>query len=243
MPLNIVIPMAGRGSRFAAVGYARPKPFIDVLGRTMIEHVLENLRLPDARFLAIARGDHLAAEAQTVERLRGEYPIDFLAIDHTTEGAACTVLYAHREIGTDDPLLLANSDQIVEASIAGFVDDARARSLDGSILTFHADDTKWSYARLDERGLVAEVREKVVISPHATVGLYYFRRGRSFVEAAIDMIVRNDRVNNEFYVCPVYNHAIARGERVGIHEIPKDAMFGTGTPEDLDVYIAHKKGR
>ena len=90
--------------------------------------------------------------------------------------------------------------------------------------------------------MITEIREKEVISENATVGIYYFNKGCDFVENAIDMIVRNERVNNEFYVAPVYNYAIKQGKKFGIYTIDKTQMHGTGTPEDLDKYIELKKG-
>ena len=130
-------------------------------------------------------------------------------------------------------------------SIADYVNDSKARKLDGSVLCFIDPELnpKWSFAKLDENGLITEIKEKQPISDEATVGIYYFEKGSSFVENAIDMFVRNERVNNEFYVAPVYNYAIARGEKYGIYNIDFAAMHGTGTPEDLDKYIAFKKGK
>jgi dTDP-glucose pyrophosphorylase len=239
--INIVIPMAGAGSRFANAGYKKPKPFIDVLGKPMICHVLDNLALPDAKFILLARKEHYEAEKDTIDEIQSKYNTEFVLIDKLTEGAACTVLHAHRLINNDAPLLIANSDQIVDMSIADYINDSDKRKLDGSVLCFHDTHNKWSYARLDEVGFITEIREKEVISEHATVGIYYFAKGCDFVENAIDMFVRNARVNNEFYVAPVYNYAIAQGRKFGIYSIDKACMHGTGTPEDLDLYIDFRK--
>ena len=210
-PLQILIPMAGLGSRFVQAGYTKPKPFIDVAGKAMIERVMENLDVTGAQFVLIARGEHLDAEPGFVHLLENHGHTTVIPIDLTTEGAACTVLTARAALRPDAPLLIANCDQIVDFSCADFVRDAVQRRLDGSILVFHDKhlDPKWSFARLGENDLVAEVQEKKPISDLATVGLYYFRRADIFINSAIDMICRNDRVNNEFYVCPVYNYAIA----------------------------------
>lgn len=235
--INVVIPMAGRGSRFSQSQYTKPKPFIEFQGLTMIEHVVRNLKMPNARYIAIARREHVENEAATIKRLQSIYEVEFITIDQVTEGPACTVLFAHRLINTGNPLLIANSDQIVDIPIGSYVSDCLGKKLDGSILTFKNSDPKWSYARVDEEGLVCEVREKVAISEHATVGIYFFSQGVTFIESAIDMIVRNDRVNNEFYVAPTYNYAIAQGKRIGIFEIAGSKMHGTGTPEDLDNYL------
>lgn len=235
--INIVIPMAGAGSRFAKAGYKKPKPFIDVLGKPMICHVLDNLDMPDAKFILLARKEHYGNEPETIQWIKDNYNVEFVLVDKLTEGAACTVLHAHRLINNDIPLLVANSDQIVDMNVADYVDDSNARNLDGSVLCFLDNDTKWSYAKVDENGYITEIKEKVVISEYATVGIYYFTKGRIFVENAIDMFVRNERVNNEFYVAPVYNYAIAKDNRFGIYNIDMNQMHGTGTPEDLDKYI------
>lgn len=240
--INIVIPMAGAGSRFAKAGYAKPKPFIDVLGKPMICHVLDNLNMPNARFIMLARAEHYNNEQETVNWIKENYNVEFVLIDKLTEGAACTVLHAHRLINNDTPILIANSDQIVDMNILDYINDSEVRNLDGSVLCFEDNDAKWSYAKLDEAGMITEIREKEVISEHATVGIYYFKSGRDFVENAIDMFVRNERVNNEFYVAPVYNYAIEKGKKFGIFSIDKEAMHGTGTPEDLDKYIAIRQG-
>lgn len=237
--INVVIPMAGLGSRFVKAGYEKPKPFIDVDGKPMIEKVLENLAYPEARYILIARKEHIEKEAELVMYIEKKYNAIFIPIDKLTEGTACTVLYARSYINNDEPLLIANSDQIVDIDIADFIDDCNNRNLDGSILTFidNFKDPKWSFARLDKDNLVSEVKEKEVISEFATVGIYLYSNGRNFVNASIDMIIENDRVNNEFYSCPTYNYAINNGLKIGIYNIEFEQMHGIGTPEDLNLYL------
>ncbi|NQW11380.1 MAG: NTP transferase domain-containing protein [Alphaproteobacteria bacterium] len=238
--LTVVIPMAGDGQRFRDAGYARPKPFIDVNGRPMIEHVIDNLRFPGARFILIGQRAHIEAEADVVNGLAARNDCTVLGIDGLTEGTVCTILLARRHLPVSQPLLIANSDQLVDGGIQPFVEDCLDRDLDGSILCFRDPEKnpKWSFAKTDDHGRVIEVREKVPISDLATVGIYLFRNGKIFVDNAIDMIANNDRVNNEFYTCPVYNHAIAAGGQIGVYEIPERSMHGLGTPEDLKRFIA-----
>ncbi|MDD2367939.1 MAG: glycosyltransferase family 2 protein [Sulfuricurvum sp.] len=237
--MNIVIPMAGLGSRFAKAGYEKPKPFIDVAGKPMIVRVLDNLSYPEARYILIARKEHIEKEQELVKQIEQEYNAIFIPIDKLTEGTACTVLYARKYINNDYPLLIANSDQIVDINISDFIDDCINRNLDGSILTFidEHQDPKWSFAKLNENDLVSEVKEKVVISEYATVGIYLYSKGNDFINAAIDMIIENDRVNNEFYTCPTYNYEIAEGKKIGIFNIDFKQMHGIGTPEDLTSYL------
>lgn len=237
--INIVIPMAGEGSRFVAAGYTTPKPFINVNGKTMIEQVLDNLTCPNARFILIARKNHMVDQASLVDRIRSRYNAVFIPVERLTQGTACTVLFARKEINNDTPLMIANSDQLVDLSMADFIDDALDRRLDGSILTFVDEhkDPKWSFARLNSDNHVVEVKEKVAISDIATVGIYFFTKGRYFVDAAIDMIIENERVNNEFYTCPTYNYIIREGKKIGVFSIDPEKMHGLGTPDDLDAYL------
>ena len=237
--INIVIPMAGEGSRFLKAGYKKPKPFIDVDGIPMIVRVLNNLTYPNARYILIVKKDHLEKEAITVKKIEENFNITFIPIDKLTEGAACTILYARNYINNDQPLLIANSDQIIDANIAEFVIDCNDRNLDGSILTFidKHKDPKWSYAKIDKNNLVCEVKEKAVISEYATAGVYLYQKGKYFVNAALDMIVHNDRVNNEFYTCPTFNYAIKQKLKIGIYNIDYKKMHGIGSPEDLDIYL------
>ena len=135
--------------------------------------------------------------------------------------------------------MIANSDQIVDMDISDFIDDCKNRNLDGSILTFIDEhrDPKWSFAKLDKNNLVTEVKEKVVISEFATVGIYLYAKGKDFVNASVDMIIENDRVNNEFYTCPTYNYVIKDGSKIGVYNIEFEQMHGIGTPEDLNIYL------
>ncbi|ECP8940415.1 lipopolysaccharide biosynthesis protein, partial [Campylobacter jejuni] len=237
--MNIVIPMTGLGSRFAKAGFDKPKPFIDVLDKPMIVRVLENLKYKDARYILIARKEHLTKEKKLVDEIKNNFNVEFIPIDKLAEGTACTVLYARKYINNDMPLMIANSDQIVDINIADFINDSFKRGLDGSILTFidKEKNPKWSFAKLNN-DLVVEVKEKEAITEFATVGIYFFNKGKIFVESAIDMIIENDRVNNEFYTCPVYNYAIKSGAKIGIYNIDFSKMHGIGTPEDLEIFKA-----
>ncbi|MBN4066916.1 glycosyltransferase family 2 protein [Simkania negevensis] len=237
--IHVVIPMAGTGSRFAKAGYPKPKPFIDVMGKPMIIRVIENLQCKGASFILLAREEQLEQEKETVKFICDHYPATFVSVPSLTEGTACTVLLAEEMIDNATPLLIANSDQIVDSTMDKMIDDAKQRYLDGSILTFidALRDPKWSFAKVNEQGFVTEVKEKAAISQYATVGIYYFAKGQDFVRNAQAMIAANERVNNEFYTCPVYNYLIKEGGQVGIYNIDQEQMHGLGTPEDLNAYL------
>jgi HAD superfamily hydrolase (TIGR01509 family) len=236
--LNILIPMAGAGSRFQQAGYTFPKPLIEVNNKPMIQVVVENLNI-DANYIYVVQRSH-----------REKYNLDtmlnlvtpgckIVEVDILTEGAACTALLAKEYINNDSPLFFANSDQFVEWDSNEFMYKMQESNCDGGIVTFKATHPKWSFAKIDDNGFVTEVAEKNPISDNATVGFYYWKQGSDFVKYAEQMIERNIRVNNEFYVCPVYNQAIEDCKKIRIFESGK--MWGLGTPEDLNFYLENHR--
>jgi dTDP-glucose pyrophosphorylase len=238
--LNIVVPMAGRGSRFATAGYTDPKPLIPVGQSCMIEWVIDNIRPSRPhRFIFLALEEHLQRYPSVPAKLK-ELCADceIVPVKTVTEGAACTVLLARDHIDSSNPLMIANSDQIVDLAIDEYLLAGDAPRTDGLIMTFWADDPKWSFCRMREDGTVAEVVEKQVISNEATVGIYNFSHGRDFVRAADQMIEKDLRVNNEFYVAPCYNQLIHEGAKVVTTRTGKEraGMYGLGIPADLEFF-------
>ncbi len=236
--LTILIPMAGAGSRFQQAGYTFPKPLIDVKGKPMIQVVVDNLNIK-ANYVYVVQKEH-----------REKYNLDTLLnlitpgckiveVDGITEGAACTALLAKKYIDNNNPLFFANSDQFVEWDSNEFLYKMNETNADGGIVSFRATHPKWSFAKIDEKGLVTEVAEKNPISDIATVGYYYWKKGSDFVKYAEDMIEKDIRVNNEFYVCPVFNQAIEDGKEIRTFDVAK--MWGLGTPEDLKYYLENYK--
>ena len=234
--LNILIPMAGAGSRFEQAGYTFPKPLIEVKGKPMIQVVIENLNL-DANYIYVVQKSH-----------REKYNLDTLLnlltpgckiieTNGLTEGAACTALLAKEYINNDNPLFFANSDQFVEWDSNEFMYKMQETDADGGIVTFTATHPKWSFVKINENNLVTEVAEKNPISNIATVGYYYWKKGSDFVKYAEQMIEKNIRVNNEFYVCPVFNQAIEDCKEIRIFNTTR--MWGLGTPEDLNYYLEY----
>lgn len=234
----VLIPMAGAGSRFAKVGYKLPKPLIDVNGKPMIQQVIDNLNI-DAEYVFI-----MQKSLYETHNMGTILPLmvpgcKIIQTFGLTEGAACTTLLAKEYIDNKKHLLIANCDQLVEWNSNEFMYSMLCDDADGGILTFTDNDPKWSYVRFGEDGYVCEVAEKKVISDQATVGIYYWKHGEDYVRLAEQMISKNIRVNNEFYVCPVYNEAFPEGKR--IKAFKADRMWGVGTPEDLEFYLQHHK--
>lgn len=235
--MNILIPMAGRGTRFRELGYTVPKPLIPVHGLPMIQRVVENMSVAGARYIFVIQEQHI--REYQVDKLLSSILRNptIISNDFVTEGAACTCLLAKEHINNNEPLMIANADQIMDWDSAHFLEFVERNPADGIIFTFYDTSPKNSYARVNSAGVVTEVAEKVVISEHATTGVYWYKSGRDFVEAAESMIAKNLRVNNEFYVCPVYNEMIGKGKKIIIYPIRKHHPIGT--PEDLAKYVGN----
>jgi dTDP-glucose pyrophosphorylase len=236
--MNIIIPMAGAGSRFEKAGYSFPKPLIEVNGQPMIVKVLESLNLI-GKFIFLVKKDHY-------EKFKLNSLLSFICpgckivqIDGLTQGAACTVLKAKDLINNDEPLIISNSDQWIKWNSLKTLNEFNQPNCDGGILTFNSVHPKHSFAKVDVQGWVTEVAEKNPISNNATVGVYYWKKNKDFFHYAQQMIKKNIRINNEFYVCPVYNEAINDGKRFKASLV--DEMWGLGTPEELNNFLTNYK--
>lgn len=236
--LNIVIPMAGAGSRFRTQGYILPKPFIDVCGKMMIERVLDAVQLPNCHYTLIIQKDFEIKNHTQLVNLSNNFNVVYITVNHLTQGACCTALAAHELINNDIPVLFIDSDNIFKRNvIRNFVKDSFQRNLDASLLTFKSQNDCFSYASINENGFVTQTKEKEVISNHAICGAYMFKHGRDFVKYAIEMIIYGDKTKSEYYMSNVYNYLIKDGYNVGIFDIAESDWDCVGTPEQLKNYL------
>ena len=234
--MNIIVPMAGAGSRFERAGFTFPKPLIEVKGQPMIAKVVENLNLQGRYIFLVQKAHYEQYDLKNLLNLIAP-GCEIVQIDELTEGAACTVLKARDLINNNEPLIISNSDQWIKWN--SFETISSFNNVDGGILTFKSVHPKHSFAKVDGDGFVTEVAEKNPISSDATVGIYHWKRGSDFVKYADQMIEKNIRTNNEFYVCPVYNEAFKDGLKVKASLV--DEMWGMGTPEELNNFLTHYK--
>jgi len=234
---NIVVPMAGRGSRFTEQGYKDSKPFIDVNGKPMIQRVIENLNIEfdsDYEFVIIClKEDYDRYDFSIFDNIIGHEEWEVICLLDVTEGAAQTILTSEQYINNNTPMLSFNSDQMIDYNPKETFE--RFEKYDGGIPCFYGDGTDWSYAKNDDSGFVIEVAEKKQISNDATAGYYYWSKGSDYVKYAKQMIEENSRTNGEFYVAPVYNWAIKDGKKIVISMV--DKIYELGTPEYLEKYL------
>lgn len=235
--MNVVMPLAGRGARFKEIGIDVPKPLISVAGRPMYAWAMESLPLALARrVIFICQAEHLEGWGlrEDIESRYGWLSPVIVPLATVTEGQACTVLQARDIINNVDPLLIYNGDTFCRTDLEVTLPRLPG-TVSGFLGVFQAEGDRWSFAKVDEMGKVVETAEKRRISPWATTGLYYFRKGSEFVQYAESMIERQDRVNGEFYIAPVYNYLIADGRDIRV-DVAKEVGV-MGTPEDLERFL------
>jgi NDP-sugar pyrophosphorylase family protein len=238
--LQVIIPLGGKAARFAERGHTFPKPLFEIVNRSMIEVVLENLAPPPTvQYTFICRKEHLS-QFYLGDMLRLLAPgCRVISLENETAGALCSVLLAVDQLQLDGEIMVANGDQFIGTSLNPFYAACRQPGIDGCILTFTATHPRWSFAKTDAAGKVVAVAEKRPISKQATAGLYYFRRAGDLIEASERMILKGLTTSGQFFVCPVYNEMILAGKNIRTHHLPEGAMHSLGTPEDLDVFMKY----
>jgi UDP-N-acetylglucosamine diphosphorylase / glucose-1-phosphate thymidylyltransferase / UDP-N-acetylgalactosamine diphosphorylase / glucosamine-1-phosphate N-acetyltransferase / galactosamine-1-phosphate N-acetyltransferase len=237
--INVVIPMAGLGSRFPKDQYMLPKPLIDVNGRPMIVRAIESLDIPDAQWHFIIRHDEFSDAIKKIVNSVVDNP-RFVEVDKTTEGPACSVLLFKDFINNTNELITANCDQIMEWNSSLFFHNVRL--YDGAVVTYYSDTDKNSYVKLDRTGRAVQFAEKEVISNISLNGIHYWKQGKDFVSSAEAMITADDRApNGEFYIAPTYNYMIDAGKSVGIYHIPNEQHHAVGVPVDLERFLKYDK--
>lgn len=239
--MQIVITMAGLGSRFKKAGYTVPKYEIAVRGRTLFAWSMESLEgyfANDNDYYFIVRkedgaGDFIRKEWERItgsaERIRTIEP------DAPTDGQATTAMLAAPYWNKDDSLLIYNIDTYVEAGALKLADIEG----DGFIPCFCAEGDHWSFVATDDRGDAIEVREKERISDNCTLGAYYFKTCRLYEQLYTSYY--RDGANmekGEKYVAPLYNHMIAQGMKVRICLVDPERVHVLGTPEELEAFSA-----
>ena len=226
--------MAGASGNFQEAGIAYPTPLIKVNGQLMIQTVVSNLNIEGTYFFLVQKSDYEKYNLKNLlEGISSNCKV--IQIDHMTEGAACTVLKALKYIDNNEPLLIANSDQYIKWNSVETISFFNQKGTDGGILTFESLNPKHSFVKIGKNDVIKEVAEKKPISNSATVGIYYWKKGSDFVFYANQMIKKDIRTNNQFYVCPVYNEAINDGKMIKASSV--DEMWGLGTPEELNTFL------
>lgn len=231
--VNIVIPMAGKGKRFAEAGYSTPKPLLKIDEKLILSHIINSMKFQGAQFIFLPRKEHCDEHKLDKVLLGLEPNSKIVKVDKLTEGAICTVLLAEKEFNDDNPVIIKDCDQIINWDPSHFLEFVSRNKADAAVVTIHTDRPHYSFTKLNSEGKVIQTAEKSVISNYGNTGIYYFAKGSELIKYANKMIEKNIRVNNEFYTAPVYNEYIQEGKLVLNYPIAE--MFQLGTPEELSM--------
>lgn len=240
--------MGGIGSRFKEYGFTINKYLlpIDKNLTTMIEMAIITLNIKFAQFIFILREE--SSEDTNLRNilkdicLRNNFNFKILSVNKLTEGPASTVYEAKDFINNDLPLIVSNSDQILDYSFNDFYN--KAIKYDGCVLTYYPDydlvlgqKDKHSFVK-SENGKPIQFVEKNVISKEALVGVHYYKKGKYFIEAYEYMYKNNIRApNNEFYLSYTYQAMLDLNYEIGTHLInDNEKFYPVGEPVDYFNY-------
>ena len=243
--MNIIVPLAGEGKRFIEAGFPE-KPFVDINGEPLIRRVIESLPSgwQGCKFYFVTRKEYFDRIDKLTENMGLSRTV--LSLENTTEGAACTALQVKKHLSIpelSEPLLIVNGDQIVKFSLLNFNTIANlllsnGNEVAGLIPVFKAAGPKWSYVKLDSYNRVTYVAEKKPVSIWATCGIYFWSKGEAFFDCAENMIENERRVNNEYYIAPVYNEILKYKFIPGtVLALEVEEMISLGTPEDVQDWL------
>jgi len=235
--LNIIIPLAGKGSRLSQAGYKVPKPLIKIGEKTIMQWAIDTIGLK-GNFIFCCKKEHIQ-KFNLDEKLRNIIPnCKIISINEETEGTAQTILQASEFIDNDEELFISDSDHFMIWDYNSFSLQITKKPIDACVMVYPDKQTSnaYSYVKINDDGFVTESAEKIPISAIAVAGMHYYKKGSDFVTYAKKMISKNIRFNNEFYVTPVYNQLIMDGKKIITYPIERKWPLG-----DPDEIIAFRK--
>lgn len=240
-PLHIIMPMAGEGSRFLAGGWDTPKPLIELHGKTLFEHALSSIDIDvPKKYSFIVRQEHID-KYRIDEKIKAILPCaNVFSVSKTTRGAVETCLIAREAIAEEDAVLVMDCDlefrsKTYTEKIKEILSKKPGEVDGGVLISFDANDSRYSYAAVDDKYNVVRTAEKQVISRHALCGAYFFSTSAAFLYAATALMQEAEFSHPEFYVSLLYNYLLQRGERVTLTKT--DEYYSYGTPEELGKHL------
>lgn len=236
--MTVIITMAGLGSRFRKAGYNCPKYMIEAKGKTLFDWSMDSLvgynKKVSKYIFVVRKEDNSEKFIREHMATYGISNIEIIGIDYLTDGQATTCMLAIPYCNPDEEIMVYNIDTYVEPNEMKYEDIFG----DGHIPCFHAEGDHWSFAKLDERGNVIEVREKQRISDNCTLGAYYFKSARLYKKLYEEYYADGSKMEkNEKYIAPLYNYMIEKGMKVTISIVDAKKVHVLGTPEELTAFL------
>lgn len=236
------MPMAGEGSRFLKEGWTIPKPLIDLNGQPLFKHAISSVADDDIpmKYSFVVRQEHID-KYHIDKRIISFLPeANIFSVTKTTRGAVETCLMAESAIEDDDAILVMDCDiefrskeflTIIKSLLSLPIEKAKG----GALVSFESNESRYSYAEVDDKGFVVRTAEKEVISNHALCGAYFFSSGKRFKQIAHRLLQEPVFTKPEYYVSLLFNYLLKEGENVWL--APMEEYYSYGTPEELKRYL------
>jgi dTDP-glucose pyrophosphorylase len=231
--INILIPLAGNNKFEHDSEYIYPKPLLEIRGKTILEHVIDN-------FAEIEKEKHyiFVLTSQDCKQYNLDSTIrllvkncEIIKLDNITEGTLCTALMAIDCINNSTPLIISNADQIFQESLADLI--VHFENYDAGVPVFESVHPRWSYVRVNKNNEIIQTAEKKPISKNAIAGLFYFKHGKEFIESAMDVIKKDTRREDKFYISSTLNEMVLKNKKILAHKIDKNKYYSFYTPQKI----------
>ncbi|WP_320820882.1 glycosyltransferase family 2 protein [Thalassolituus sp.] len=235
--INLVVPMVGSSQFFDDATYKYPKPLLEINGKTMIELFIDNFRkiFQNINFIFVVNEEDCRKfHLDNILNILTENNCEVIKISNQTKGAACSVLMAIKSINNDLPLIISNSDQILDVDFSDVI--SSFRDVDAGVITFDSVHPRWSYVREDGKGGVVETAEKKPLSNKAIAGFYYFSKGVDFVNSAFEMIKKDASIDRNYYISPVFNELVLSNKKIKSFHIETGKYHTFYTPQKIEEY-------
>lgn len=241
--MNILFLMAG-SDRSGVKDNNYPLPLVEVNGVPLIEiKVSKSLKLPNCNMI-FALKEEEARKYHLDNIINLITPnAKFIYVANNTKGAACTALLAVAEIHNDEPLLILSVDEYLDADYQTIINYFQEKDFDGGTVVFNSVHPRYSFVKLNSENLVIEAAEKNPISRNATVGFYYFKKGKYFTEAAQNMIRKDASADGSFFICPAFNEMILSGHKVGVYKIENSQYLPIKSEVQMNHFISSMEKR
>ena len=237
--MNLVIPIASNSKFFNLEDYGYPKPLIEIMGKPMIQRVIENITEGnkfDKIIFIIKQEDSDKYHLDNTLRLLSPSKTEIIKLRTDTQGALCSVLLAIEHINNSEPLIISNADQIFLGGLSEYFIKFNDSDFEAACLTFKSVHPRWSYIRLDSKNYVIETAEKKPISKNAIAGLYLYKNGTDFIKYAMSSIRHGSDIDGIYFISPVFNEFVLDNKKVGNFLVPNDNYHTFYSPQKIEEY-------
>ncbi len=236
--MKVLIPIAGKSSFFDDKNSPFSKPLVEIKGKSMIQHVIENLSSinDDFEFIFIVNSEDCKKfHLNNILRLLSE-KCSVVKVNEETKGALCSILLGIKHINSKEELIICNGDQIIDCDFNEVLSSFRKKESDVGLITFNSVHPRWSYIRYDDDKNVVETAEKRPLSKHAIAGFYYFRQGLDFIKGAMKSIQKGSDINGMYYIAPSINQLILKNKKITAFEIVSEKYQSFYSPQKIREY-------